>query len=65
MNAPAAAQVEHFRQVLLWPLRLMPLANAQGDRQKPWQVLQNMGDVSPWREVVDEYTGGEIGRAHV
>ncbi len=58
MNAPAAARVEHFRQVLLWPLRLMPLANAQGDRQKPWQVLQNMGDVSPWREVVDEYTGG-------
>ena len=48
--------VEHFRQVLLWPLRLMPVGGEKGRRQ-PWQLLQDMGDASPWREVVDEYTG--------
>ena len=58
MNSPAAARVEHFRQVLLWPLRLMPLRDQDAARRMPWQVLQDMGDASPWREVVDEYTGG-------
>ena len=43
-------QVRHLRQVLLWPLRLMPLP--AGTRARPWELLtQN------WREVVDEYTG--------
>ncbi len=49
------AQVRHFRQVLLWPLRLMPVRGP--DNARPWQVLRDMGDTSPWREVVDEYTG--------
>ena len=53
METAASPHVEHFRQVLLWLLRLMPL---QGGRE-PWQLLQDMGDASPWREVVDEYTG--------
>ncbi|SDO89318.1 hypothetical protein SAMN05216303_102635 [Rhodoferax sp. OV413] len=55
--APARPQVEHFRQVLLWPLRLMPVRGSQGQHAKPWQVLADMGDASPWREVVDEFTG--------
>jgi len=49
--------VRHFRQVLLWPLRLLPVASAGGERKKPWQVLADLGEASPWREVVDEYTG--------
>jgi hypothetical protein len=52
--------VRHFRQILLWPLRLMPLARARtGARphRTPWQILRDLGDASPWREVVDEYTG--------
>ena len=53
----AAPQVRHLRQVLLWPLRLMPLAGPDGMR--PWQVLRDMGAGSPWREVVDEYTGAQ------
>ncbi len=56
MAAPAAAalprppQVRHLRQVLLWPLRLMPLPPACARR--PWELL-----TPDWREVVDEYTG--------
>jgi hypothetical protein len=45
--------VRHLRQVLLWPLRLVPVA---GSGKAPWEVLRDMGDSSPWREVVDEYT---------
>jgi hypothetical protein len=46
--------VRHLRQALLWPLRLMPVA---GNRKAPWQILGDMGESSPWREVVDEYAG--------
>ena len=28
-----------------------------GEPGRPWQVLRELGDASPWREVVDEYTG--------
>jgi hypothetical protein len=46
--------VQQFRQVLLWPLRLMPV---EGSRKPPWEILRDMGEASPWREVVDEYSG--------
>jgi len=52
--------VRHLRQVLLWPLRLMPVrgaVDAEGRHRAPWHVLREMGDASPWREVFDEYTG--------
>ncbi len=52
--------VRHLRQVLLWPLRLMPVPRvgiAGGAHRTPWQVLRELGDASPWREQVDEYTG--------
>ena len=55
VDAPPA--VQHFRQALLWPLRLMPTEAAQARHHGPWQVLRDMGDKSPWQEVVDEYTG--------
>ncbi len=55
---PGAPAVRHLRQVLLWPLRLMPLRRAgEQPRRTPWQVLRDLGEASPWREVVDEYTG--------
>ena len=52
--APAAPPtVRHLRQVLLWPLRLLPRGrDAAGP---PWQVLRDAGGA--WREQVDEYTG--------
>ncbi len=53
---PASAQpvVRQLRQVLLWPLRLMPLP--EGTAARPWQLLD-----AHWREVVDEYTGDAEG----
>jgi hypothetical protein len=57
MDTPATARVEHFRQVLLWPLRLMPVPSSGAGHRHPWQVLTDLGDASPWRAVVDEYTG--------
>jgi hypothetical protein len=56
----AANPVRHLRQVLLWPLRLLQRA---GPRVPPWRLLAAMGERSPWREVVDEYTG-EAERFH-
>jgi hypothetical protein len=35
-------------------LRLVPV---EGSHKAPWEVLRDMGETSPWREVVDEYTG--------
>ena len=50
-STPASApQVRHLRQVLLWPLRLMP--RPPGTTTQPWELL-----TAPWREEVDEYTG--------
>ncbi len=44
--------VEHFRLALLWPLRLLPTPGAVGP---PWQVLRDLGEASPWREVDHDY----------
>lgn len=52
------ACVRQFRQILLWPLRLMPVRGSEGRHAKPWELLADMGEASPWQEVVDEYTGG-------
>jgi hypothetical protein len=52
--------VRHLRQVLLWPLRLMPVARDGADRDSrhaPWKLLREMGEACPWREVADEFTG--------
>ncbi|MCU0963913.1 MAG: hypothetical protein MUF08_02390, partial [Burkholderiaceae bacterium] len=59
MSMPAAdsaarAKVRHLRQVLLWPLRLMPLP--AGVTVRPWELL-----TPNWREEVDEYTGDAEG----
>ena len=43
--------VQHFRLGLLWPVRLLTATGALGPQQRPWQVLREMGEASPWREV--------------
>ncbi len=54
--ADSAPMVSHFRQVLLWPLELMPIrANAQ--IQTHCQLLEHAAPAVPWREVEDEFTG--------
>lgn len=62
-GADTSPIVRQFRQVLLWPLRLMPVAGLGGTHQRPWQRLDEMGEASPWREQIDEYTG-ESARFH-
>ena len=52
----ANPRVRHFRQVLLWPLRLMPIPDS-ASRRPPWQVLRDLGEASPWREVIQEFAG--------
>ena len=63
MSIPLSTQspeicVKQFRQVLLWPLRLMPVQGSEGRHARPWELLAGMGEASPWREVVDEYSAG-------
>ena len=55
-STPTATQptVRHLRQILLWPLRLMPLPAK--DTRQPWQILRELPN-SPWQEVADEFTG--------
>jgi hypothetical protein len=53
------ARVRHLRQILLWPLRLIHPHGVAGKR--PWQLLEALGDASPWREALDEYTGDVSG----
>lgn len=48
--------VRHFRQILLWPLQLMP-TQAEGAVERHWEILDRAGPESPWREVADEFTG--------
>ena len=54
---PAAApRVRHLRQVLLWPLRLIA-HDPEMLRRPASELMRELGADSPWREVVDEYTG--------
>ncbi len=52
---PTETVVRHFRQVLLWPLRVMPQEPDTG--HPPWHALRELGAASPWREQSDEYSG--------
>ena len=58
-QAAASPRVAHLRQILLWPLRLIPLVEADDSEQRraPWQLLRDAGGGSPWREHFDEYAG--------
>ena len=48
--------VRRFRQILLWPLQLMP-AREGAQVQRPWEVLQSTAIDNPWHEVIDEFGG--------
>jgi hypothetical protein len=56
--------VRHFRQIVLWPLQLMPVH--AGQIQRHWEVLEKLGSSSPWREVADEFCAdpGEFQERH-
>jgi hypothetical protein len=51
-----AKHVRRFRQILLWPLQLIPLREGT-QIQRPWEVLHSTASNNPWHEVVDEFGG--------
>ena len=52
----AGQRVRHFRQILMWPLQLMPLADG-GPFQNHRQLLDRTDVDNPWRELADEFSG--------
>jgi hypothetical protein len=48
--------VRHFRQIVLWPLQLMPLRPGQ-QVQRHWEALQAQRVGNPWHELGDEFGG--------
>ena len=52
-SAPAAT-VRRFREILLWPLQLEPLAPGE-QIQKHWELLSQVPGGEAWSEVVDEF----------
>ena len=50
------SRVRQFRQILLWPLQLLPL-DTSSQIQRHWEVLEAGGADCPWHEVLDEFTG--------
>src|SRR5687767_808402 len=50
----AGKMVRHFRQILLWPNQLIPLAEGS-QIQNHSELLAEPGPENPWREVLDEF----------
>ena len=46
--------VRHFRQIVVWPLQLMPLRPGE-QVQRHWEALEAIAGDNQWREVVDEF----------
>jgi hypothetical protein len=46
--------VHHFRQILIWPLQVMPIHEG-AQIQEPWDVLLRTQDEHAWRELHDEF----------
>jgi hypothetical protein len=46
--------VRHFRQIVLWPLQIVP-DKQTGKLQRHWETLSSITEDNPWREVVEEF----------
>ena len=46
--------VRHFRQIVVWPLQLMPLRPGQ-QVQRHWEALEAIESNNHWKEVIDEF----------
>jgi hypothetical protein len=58
--------VRQFRQIVVWPLQLMPIRGERTQIQRHWELLEQPGPGNPWHEVADEFTGdpGEFQERH-
>lgn len=52
----ANQRVKHFRQILMWPLQLMPLPE-DSPCENHYQLLEQPTADNPWRELADEFCG--------
>ena len=61
----STALVRQFRQILLWPLQLVPLREG-AQIQEHWNLLERVGADNPWGEVRDEFScsPGEFQQRH-
>jgi hypothetical protein len=46
--------VRHFRQIVIWPLQLMPVRPGQ-QVQRHWEALEAAAPTSPWRKIEDVF----------
>lgn len=54
-TATAGSRVEHFRQILFWPVQLISATGAKSHDHA--EAFGNLGTTNPWRVVEDEFTG--------
>jgi hypothetical protein len=59
ISATSDHTVRHFREVLFWPVQLMPLAN-EGNAQFHWELLAQGGESNPWRRLKDRFQTEEL-----
>src|SRR5207253_623089 len=59
------AVVKQFREILLWPLQLEPLAPGE-QIQQHWELLKSTPGGDAWKEVVDEFdcSAGQFQERH-
>src|SRR5881394_1314557 len=53
-NRSSPVDVRHFRQIVLWPLQLVPEKDT-GRLQRHWEALGGIGRDNAWREVIEEF----------
>ena len=51
---PRELIVRHFRQIVVWPLQLMPLRPGQ-QVQRHWEALEAIKSNNHWKEVIGEF----------
>ena len=51
-TGPDGKTVTHFREILLWPVQLMPLKEGQ-QIHNHWELLECPG--GPWERLLDEF----------
>src|SRR6476659_7340441 len=56
VHSGRTVKVRRFRQILLWPLQLMPLVE-DVQIHRHWEFIATASPDNPWREVADEFTG--------
>jgi hypothetical protein len=53
-NEPNAVVVRHFREMVLWPLQLVP-EKESGKLQRHWEALGTIERENPWHEEIEEF----------